>query len=340
MIEISQADHDEHRDGLVRLLLQHLTPRSNEKRYDWFYKDNPHGKARVWIARDGPAGAIIGSAAIVPRRMRLREVEVLGCVMADFWIHPAYRVLGPAVRLQRACIDGARELGMRFFLDLPQGSMPAVYKRLRVQPVTSLVRYARPLSLDPYVSRLRLPKILARKLAAAANSLMELAERRTFRKGIAVGEEQGDFGPEFTALAESVSRHYPMCVSRTAEYLNWRYRRHYFLSHHVVAARIGGNLEAYAVFALSGDRAQVMDLFGIPSRNIHCHLIAAVMHAARKRGAVALNLPLLEADPLSKIWESMGFRPRQAMPVIAQSLTEEEQIRPDGLYLTYGDLDY
>src|SRR5690554_7690113 len=124
MIEIQRADLDAHRETLIRLLQQHLTERSDEKRYDWFYKRCPHGQARVWIAVDTDSAEMVGSASIVPQRMRIGGQHYGACVMADFWVHPNHRVLGPALRLQRACIDGGRGAGKLLFTGLAQGSMP------------------------------------------------------------------------------------------------------------------------------------------------------------------------------------------------------------------------
>jgi GNAT superfamily N-acetyltransferase len=340
-IEIHRADLEKHRPALIELLRRYLTERSDEKRYDWFYRDNPRGKASVWIATETRSGEIVGSAAIVPQRVRLGEGEYDACVMADFWVHPNHRVLGPALRLQRACIEGARNAGMLLFIDLPQGSMPAVYKRLGVTAATHLVRYARPLRADAYVAKLRLPRWLSRGLGGAANLLLSSVEPRVpSRYGFAVVEERGPFGPDFGALADRVRGSYPVCIVRSADYLNWRYHRHYFLEHHIVTARRDGRLEGYAVFAIRSGTAQLVDLFGVSDPPLARALIAAAIRLARARGATVLNVPLLAHSPLTEVATSMWFRARETMPVIVHALSPEMHGRLDHLYLTYGDLDY
>lgn len=340
MIDIQRADLVLHRDALIRLLREYLTVRSDEKRYDWFYRNNPRGDAHVWIATDD-TGEIVGSAAIVPQRVRFGHEDVAACVMADFWVHPKHRVLGPALRLQRACIDGARAAAMQLFIDLPQGAMPAVYKRLGVALTTRVVRHARPLRADAQIARLRLPPLLAGWASGAAAAALRLVDPRVRSSGgYTVAELNGPFGTEFDDLVERARDAYAMCVTRSAAYLNWRYRDHYFLEHHVVTVQRNGRLEGYAVFIVQNATAQLVDVFGVAGDGWWRPLIAGTIRLARAHGAAAVNWPLLEHDPLAAFAATLWFRPRETQPVIVHPLVDTPQQRLGRCYLAYGDIDY
>src|SRR5262249_36623406 len=110
---------------------------------DWLYVANPHGPARVWIAADDASGETVGVASAFPRRAAVDGREVVGWVLGDFCIHDAYRTLGPALQLNRACLEAVDRGSAAFCYDFPSRSMMAVYQRLRIAPVGSVVRYAR-----------------------------------------------------------------------------------------------------------------------------------------------------------------------------------------------------
>ena len=40
------------REILIDALSRYLNPVADARRFDWLYKDNPHGEAQVWIAFD------------------------------------------------------------------------------------------------------------------------------------------------------------------------------------------------------------------------------------------------------------------------------------------------
>src|SRR5689334_2271319 len=104
-LSVRPADLYSDRDALIDLMLRYLTPMSDGPRYDWLYCRNPDGPARVWVMVDELDGNMVGSAAAIPRQMYVGKQRMLGCVLMDFWIHPEYRSVGPAVQLQRACME-------------------------------------------------------------------------------------------------------------------------------------------------------------------------------------------------------------------------------------------
>ena len=125
---------------LIEMMRHHLTPLSNERRFNWLYKKNPEGQASVWVLIHSATNSIVGSAAFVPRRMYFGKEEVRCALLVDMWIHPEYRTLGPALKLQRACLDEVRARGYSLYYDFPQSSMLAVYKRLGVEANLQFVR--------------------------------------------------------------------------------------------------------------------------------------------------------------------------------------------------------
>jgi len=342
-IEISRADLRADRVELVDLLLKYSTARSNAQRYQWFYEDNPDGRAEVLLARDSQTGSIIGSGAVIPRKLYVGGELKPAAVMADFWIHPEHRSLGPAVRLQRACVERAAAMGCAFF-DLPQGNMPAVYKRMGMLGPVQLERFSRPLRTAPFIARIVRQRALASGLAALGDWALALSEwsKGGGRGRTRVTQHAGEFGAEFSDLTRRAATQPWTSVARSADYLNWRYRRHYFLQYNTFTARDPqGGLLAYAVVLNSGQYAEVVDLFPADSPRAVVGLLCGMAPLLRRQGASAVTISCLPNGALTEILGGAGLRNRDRRALIVHDFAAAAG-RPTAApwLLTYGDIDY
>src|SRR5262245_47554373 len=233
-LKIRPANLDTDRDRIIETLSRHLTPHSNAARFDWLYRHNPHGPASAWIAEDVATGATVGVASAFPRMIRAGAESYRCWVLGDFCIGGAYRALGPAVRLQRACLSDVEKGAVSFCYDFPSESMMAVYRRLSIGPFRSLIRYALPLRLDRKVEA-RVPvRSLARALSVVGNGLMgRLRRLPTAAPERTIALHSGPLGAEFASLAEASRPKDRVAVDRSGGYLSWRYGAHPIAHHHV-----------------------------------------------------------------------------------------------------------
>jgi GNAT superfamily N-acetyltransferase len=338
-IEIRTADLSGDRELLVDLLLKYSTVRSSERRYRWFYEENPHGRAEVLVARDAQTQAIIGSGAVIPRKMYVDGVVTQGAVMADFWIHPQYRSLGPAVRLQRACMERAAVMGFAFF-DLPQGNMSAVYQRMRIPADASLGRFSKLLRSRPFIAKIVPGGRIPRVAAALADPVLALADRvRARGSGLRVEQHCGEFGSEFSELTRRAARQPWTTIARSADYLDWRYRRHYYLDYSIFTARNDRRqLQAYAIAVNSGEYTEIVDLFPLDDPQALIDLLLGMSRLLRaQRTTAALAMACLVAGQLPDVLRRTGLRARGVRPLIIREF-ERGAARP--WFLTYGDIDY
>lgn len=336
--EISEIDPIAHREELASLLGQFLTTTSSGRRCQWFYEDNPHGRAIVLQLREAASGAVVGSGAVVPRQLLVDGEPRMASVMADFWVHPAHRSLGPAVQLQRACIERARAIGMAFY-DLPQGNMAAVYRRLKLLGDASLSRYVRPIRLTPFVRNRISNASLARAIGSVGDLYLRLADaaRRT-PAGCEVSKFDGAFGVEFDELLGRRRPATSVQVARSSGYLQWRYREHYLLDYNVYVAREGGRLVGYAVTVAAGEYVELADLFPIDEPRIVANLLLGVARAARSTNAAALAASFVPDGPAMAALVEAGFRQRESRPFVIQEFDPTEGSR--SWRLSYGDVDY
>src|SRR5215831_8052216 len=118
-VVIRDGDLETDRKLAIDTLARCLKPAYDDARFDWVYRQNPHGRGRLWVATDPANGAVVGIAGAFPRRMCLYGRTELAWVLGDFCVSDAYRSVGPALALQRACLAEISGGAIPFCYDFP-----------------------------------------------------------------------------------------------------------------------------------------------------------------------------------------------------------------------------
>jgi GNAT superfamily N-acetyltransferase len=338
-VAIRAGDLAADRGILIEAIARWLSPEADSRRFDWLYTGCPLGPARVLIATCAEGGSLVGAAAAFPRQIYVAGAQKTGCVLGDFFIAPEYRSIGPAVQLQRACLAMLRSESFQLYYDFPAAAMVPVYKRLSVEPTDKLVRLAKPLRADRKIREWVKIPILAKGLGAAANQILRTSGVFRARPGVCeISLQENPCGEEFTALAESCSASCGVCVARTADYLNWRYRDHFARRFQMLVARREGKLLAFSVSTLDGEDGEIVDLFGTGESDVLAELVKASAARLYQQGAVTLNANVLISHPSVRIFEKLGFRMRESCPAVCQALSESTHSSiPPNWFLMGGD---
>ena len=315
IVVVRLADLLNDRTSIIAGLRQHLNPLTDDRRFNWLYVDNPDGPARVWVIEDPMRQQIVGTCAVLPRYLYVEKAKVLGCVITDTWVHPDYRALGPVLKLQRGCMTDISPDRFRLGYDFPRQAMIAVYKRLGIAPRDNLVDFVRLLKLNSFLTNRLGNNAAVRLLARVANPLMRFVGPRTARCDVAIGLEDEACGPEYTEMHEANVGD-SVCVARTAEYLNWRYRKHFHHRHEFLVARRAGRLVGYVVFINDGLRAVGLDLVCEDDERLYRTLLSSLMQLLTCRGCQALRFSALASDRLASTLRALGFRPMGETPFV------------------------
>jgi hypothetical protein len=335
-LRVREADACKEREPLLKILRNWLAPEIDEKRLDWLYFRNPHGNARIWVLED--SDGMVGAGAAIPRKLWSSGAQIPGCVFGDFCVAPAYRTIGPALQLQRACLQAIDSGWSRLGYDLPSTSMMAVYRRLGIREARSFMRMAKPLRVDRQVRERVKSGILAKFVSQSGNAALKARDRirRTGRKlettlcVHAFGEE---FDELFNELAPKTGN---WCVERCSAYLNWRFREHPKAQFTVWTARQKGKLEAYCITRSRDQEVQIVELFGKDEYGVHENLLMTVIESSRASGALTLSAPILSGHPRQARLEALGFYAREASAVVAY---EKGSSGVSPSWLTEGDRD-
>lgn len=339
-IAVRPARYETESEELIDTLQVNLPHLAHARLFPWLYLRNPEGRAPVWVANDPATNRIIGVAAAFPRRVYYEGKELRSFVLGDFCISSAHRTLGVALALQRACLEGLSGGEPGFVFDFPSQTMLAVYKRMRIDASAAMIRHAKPLRVDRKVAERVSVRAVARGLSVVANVGLRLRDKgMKCAPGCRISVDPGPWGEEFTEAAREWSPSTGVCVFRTADYLNWRYREHPLQAYEMLAARQGNRLSGYLILHMNGEDCAIDDMLA-EDDPVRSALLAAATAVARQRGVHTLSAPWMSTHPGRQLLEHCGFRPRESSPVIVLPLQQPAQSRGpagDEWYLTGGD---
>jgi hypothetical protein len=341
---VRAADLTTNADEAIGLFRQYLNPAYGRARFSWLYMANPAGRGRLWLAIDDETGQAIGTAAAFPRQASIRGTDATGWVLGDFCIAERYRALGPALALQRACVESVLAEPGSFFYDFPNRRLVPVYTRLRLGAPRTMRRLVKLLRVDAHIERVLGSSRLGQAVAAAADVLVG-AWIRSIRipSGATFSLLDGPCGEEFSTLERKASADYGLCLRRSAAYVNWRYRDNPVQRHEILAARVDGELAAWIAFVHDGPAGTLVDLFGRPEPELLAATVQAAIAILSARGCHTVAVSFLDAHPLMGLFRRLGFSLRETSPVILGAAVGSE-LDPDALaasdlYLTQGDND-
>ena len=254
------------------------------------------------------------------------------------WLYHA----GPALQLQRACLDDLAADGISACYDFPSRSMEAIYRRLRIVPSIQFQRLVRPLRVS---HRLRQR---AGILGSAAGSVVDLALAWACRLprlpvGLTVALHSGRCGGEFTELSRRVGAANGICGERSAEFLNWRYLESPLDRHELLTARSSGTLVGYVVVAREAEVATLVDVFSTDDSMVANALVRHAIARLWSQGIADVRMAVAASDPWLARWTRMGFRRRGEAPVVVHPLAGSEPgasaLPHSAWFLTHGDRD-
>ncbi len=298
---------------LVSFLNAQFDPWGGEEKFDWLYRDNPFGRARVWVIEDA-SRRLAGASSAFPRRLRLGERRLAAWVLGDFAVAREHRALGPAVALQRATCERVDEGEVDLWYDFPNRSMMAIHGRMGVKQLGEMVRLVYLLRVDRVVERKVSDGILGKSASKAGNAL--LAIRDALRKrdaSVTVSRYSGDFQEPVSAGIEAEGG---VSLERSAAYLNWRYRRDPRGCPAILSAQRGEIEGGFVVFRCGDEDAEIFDAFAIAEEAFFRELALEVIDIARSRGATRVTASLSDQHPFVATLVNLGFSQRDSVPFL------------------------
>jgi hypothetical protein len=306
--EVHDLDLSLSRDRLLELLVESFDgwKVAAAAKFEWLYLESPTGRARAWGLK--AERQVVGASAALPRTI-LSPRRKAAWVLGDFCVAKEVRSLGPAIALQRAVCD-AVDLGeVDLWYDFPSRTMLAIYARMGFRPAGEMKRLVYPLMVDSFVEKKVGSAAIRRSVSAVGNAALSARDAMRRRdRAVEVRPFDRDFeGIYQTGLEDKGG----VFLERTADYLNWRYRRDPRGAASVLEA--GG---AFLVFRRSSDQIGIVDLFGTDDAAILRELLLEVVEIGRAESMESVVCSISEQHPWVPILEGLGFRVRDGVPFV------------------------
>ena len=97
-------------------------------KYDWFYRQSPHGAPLMQLLHHGEHA--IGTCAAGMREFMLGDRCIRGGVLVDLAVLPEHRSLGPAMLLQQGLVAAADRRQIDLLYGFPNPKAAPVFKRM------------------------------------------------------------------------------------------------------------------------------------------------------------------------------------------------------------------
>jgi GNAT superfamily N-acetyltransferase len=315
--------------------------------FAWKLQDNPGGEGTIFTAHD--SDELVGLAAITRKDMLIEQEMVPGAEIGDTFTDERYRRRGIFSTLVGMATEECRERGIEFIYGAPNdNSLPGYRNKLGFRVIADL-------KIDYVVCPLRSAAALAKMFPAfgfAAPALggaidpvlRSLHFLKLGRKTRYAVRRADDFPETVNDLFREVAQDYDFIVTRTRQYLQWRFvegpdRCHVFVSEDPDRKMVG-----YCVVALGSWKGipvgYLIDyLISEQSREVLGGLLHEVMRFCRSNGVAMIAAWDLKGSWHSALLRGLGFLRFRDVPIICYDNDRGRMVltRKPRFYFTMGD---
>ena len=306
--ELSKADLEADSDRVLQFWTNN-SPDWRKERYEWFYKNNVFGKASVWLITHTESKEVVGTTAIFPRDFVCNGKNLKAAITGDFAVDSKHRILGPAIKLQKATIA---ESGFSFIYGTPNGKSVLVQKRSGYKQTGDIRRYVKVLRLDSYIQR----KIPSKALVSLISPLLNVG-LSLFQNGGNLDKRKFSYNSDdsiddrMDRLWERAVKHYDHLIlgKRDSLFLKWRIENCPYIDFKIytLTDKQSNDLAGYVVYYLGYGAVQLIDCFAKDMGQSYRTLVNAFIYAMRKEGHDSISLAYCGNDKVIQIFRKANF---------------------------------
>ncbi|MBT8341612.1 MAG: GNAT family N-acetyltransferase [Desulfatitalea sp.] len=322
--------------------------KSLDLKLDWIYFNNPDGFPNLFKVIHVASGKIAGMTTLFPRTFYINGVEMRSAVAGDFLVHPAHRMLGPAIMLQRNTLKYAKDGKFDFLYGFPNTTAEVVMSRIGYRVVGQRVRMTKILKSK---NRLKEKKIAGFSLRFAAPQVdlgLKLLSGETLTRQCTryICRYINEIDERFDDFNDAIRKNGIIVGQRNAQFVRWKYFQDPDEQHAIfgVFTKDESRLLGYIVFTIKKKKVEVRD-FVLPADQYssRCLLKAMIMNL-RKDGIESIGFCFLENKAAVSLLKFFGFFKRDDDRRIyvyfnGQKFTDTLMLNPENWFLTIGDQD-
>ena len=293
------------------------TPDYDARRYDWFYRRNPQGRAALNLLYANSEAEPVGFLGLGARSFLADGSQVAAGVLVDFVVTPKHRSAYPALTLQRQ-VRAAGLMEKPVVYGLPDTKAVLVCRRLETHVQADMQRWVRVTGSRTYFER-KLPKLLALPLAFVTDCADRAAIAvQTVGRGLR-GEWIQSFDERFDALWNRFEKKGCAIGVRNREFLEWRFSAQPGHSYQIFAVTraTDRDLVCYFVCETPGKFLAIKDCLNVDSPETFTKSLLLLSAAARKLGLNAVSVEVTATPRLQQSLRRAQFVQRSHRPFFA-----------------------
>jgi hypothetical protein len=193
----------------------------SREHWDWEFLKNPSGLGEIMLAVDGEK--IVGHYAVIPERIKIKGVPVVGTLSLDTMVHPDYQGQQIFTKLATSLYEDIGKKGMPITYGFPnQNSIHGIVNKLQWKEIATLPVLQLTIGAEKVITR-----ALGSRLLGKAGSLF-FGRKRLKETPASEGKEWKvekvtAFGEEFDQIFDQGSAGMNVTLIRDSKYLNWRF---------------------------------------------------------------------------------------------------------------------
>lgn len=349
----------ESKDGpAVRQLMQtkskgHGYP---EKWFEKKYLDNPFGEAVGCVAES--KNGLAGQYVVFPVSIRFKGEDIRACQSGDTITHPKFRRQGIFSKLAKETYGIARDEHIAFVFGYPGGmSIHGFFNRLGWQKIVEVENYV--IVFKPF-------KLLSMKLSRQKtvrdgavtlfDGLLKLfwsqvvknATRRYYEAGINFQRIYA-FDEGIEQVCKSFYDEYEFIVTRSADYLNWKYFCNPFTDagseYLVYRIEESGTILGYVAYEIIDGIGRILDyMIGLQAPKLFPLVVDHALQTFFTRNCLIFSMHMHKENPYFGILNKLLFIRRKKEGMVLGMLDFRKENQFDNLdlrnwHIVLGDMD-
>jgi len=282
-----------------------------EKRFQWLYQQNPHGKAITWLAIHSKTNQIIGCTSIFPKKYWVKDRVVLGCYGGDTFVDPKFRRKGIAKELHNVSLKEMGEYGINFQLGFPNDPNFGAFIKAGACHPGEFKKATLLLKSDPLFKRLNLNQKLVKSLSRMGNPFLALYLRykmSDFNSPNGEIKKIAKFDSRFDELNKEIISSFNVASIRDSVYLNWRFFKKPLRVHEVYSYEQNGKLHGYAVLEYNSQSCSSFDFYLRNEEEIIRNFLFEIIRVSNSKNQQSINMLINPKGPYSKVLSKCGFK--------------------------------
>lgn len=240
-------------DALYQLVMS--SPRPLEK-WLWEFRESPGGWATIFVAE--VEGQIISHYAHIPLPAQIGSRPLLSAKLEGAMVHPAHQRKGLFGKLIEASLPFSSERGIDVVWGFPnRPAHQATEVKKGIKAITSLKAMVKPLKFEGMGHEALDTRPLIKALLRPLGALLWLLKAPFFRQQLGHPSHEilikgiNSFDESFDELWQKAREGYGLTISRTSQFLNWRFVQNPHIQYYLLSAWREGELLGYMVLSVS-----------------------------------------------------------------------------------------